>query len=161
MATYTIDTFDSSKAVTGALCVIVTHGYSGTTIDSDSASFIGANTCKYIAPNTYYVILDNVSYAFDGNGVPRNPISIGKDVKIAVGESGSSGGTRQEVTPSNNMEKLLYNTVLALNDSVEATNDFKDSFNAKMNSLINKLGDIGTGSTSITATVEATPVSNE
>lgn len=87
---YNLSAFNSAKAASGELCVMVVSNYSGSTIDNiipnsgnnatggtPNAEFKGAGICSYNNPDYYTLVIDEVAYTFNGYGNASSRNAVG------------------------------------------------------------------------------------
>ena len=87
---YSLSAFNSAKAASGELCVMVVSNYSGSTIDNiipnsgnnatggtPNAEFKGAGICSYNNPDYYTLVIDEVAYTFNGYGNASSRNAVG------------------------------------------------------------------------------------
>lgn len=76
--TYSLEEFNPTKALEGALCVVVKSSYSDSTISNivdaigtANSSFVGTGICSYNGQDTYSINIESKSYKFneEGNGL--------------------------------------------------------------------------------------------
>lgn len=75
--TYKLSTFDAQQASSGKLCVMVSSGFSESSIANGgysnniwtpNTSFNGAGICRVLSPSRYLLIVDSVQYTFNNHG---------------------------------------------------------------------------------------------
>ena len=90
--TYNLSPFDATRASQGALCVMVSSGYSGATITNvtisggaevRTADFYGAGICRVQGMN-YILVINSIVYAFNEKGRSSNTNSRGYKLMLGV-----------------------------------------------------------------------------
>lgn len=143
--TYILKPFESSKASSGALCVMVKNGVSDkiTNINSDGTTnpnFIGAGICTQ-GNGGFTMMINGVVYQFNSIGEGLHPLSI-RDCKLMLGEIETTINTSGNAATSNTTTIVTRGQDGSTTTKVDysKTNDvIIDSLNARDEFAVNVL----------------------
>ncbi len=143
--TYILKPFESSKASSGALCVMVKNGVSDkiTNINSDGTTnpnFMGAGICTQ-GNGGFTMMINGVVYQFNSKGEGLHPLSI-RDCKLMLGEIETTINTSGNAATSNTTTIVTRGQDGSTTTKVDysKTNDvIIDSLNARDEFAVNVL----------------------
>lgn len=143
--TYILKPFESSKASSGALCVMVKNGVSDkiTNINSDGTTnpnFMGAGICTQ-GNGGFTMMINGVVYQFNSKGEGLHPLSI-RDCKLMLGEIEATINTSGNAATSNTTTIVTRGQDGSTTTKVDysKTNDvIIDSLNARDEFAVNVL----------------------
>lgn len=143
--TYILKPFESSKASSGALCVMVKNGVSDkiTNINSDGTTnpnFMGAGICTQ-GNGGFTMMINGIVYQFNSKGEGLHPLSI-RDCKLMLGEIETTINTSGNAATSNTTTIVTRGQDGSTTTKVDysKTNDvIIDSLNARDEFAVNVL----------------------